>query len=109
MRDPGGSHHLHHLQFGLHFREVEQQRTWSCVGPGTDKENVPLGRPKLKKEAVSPSKDSASPVAAFNSFVSWEKAVVSAELKELTAREVRRELGRRWKLLSNEEKMSYLS
>ena len=47
-------------------------------------------------------------MAAFNSFVSWEKAVVSAELKELTAREVRRELGKRWKLLSNEEKMSYL-
>ena len=111
MREPGGSPHLHHLQFGLHFREVEQQRTWSCVGPETDKENVPLRQPKLriKKEAVSPTKDSASLVAAFNSFVSWEKAAVSAELKELTAREVRRELSRRWKLLSHEEKMSYLS
>ena len=56
----------------------------------------------MKKEAVSL-------VKAFNRYVSQERAAVSADMEELTAREVRRELGRRWKLLSQEEKMSYLS
>ena len=76
----------------------------------TDKENVPLRQTKLKmkKEPVSASEQPVSLVKAFNRYVSMEKAAVSADMAELTAREVRRELGRRWKLLSLEEKMSYL-
>ena len=81
----------------------------------TDKENVPvrqgqaMDRLRLKREAVSASDHPASLVKAFKSFVSSEKAAVSAEMTELTASEVKRELGRRWKLLSQEEKLSYLS
>ena len=62
---------------------------------------------RLKKEAVSPQ--SASLKKAFSSYVSCEKAAVAADMTELTPREVRRELGRRWKLLGPEEKLSFLS
>ena len=67
-----------------------------------------MRQPKLKKEAVSPSEHPASLKKAFSSFVSCEKAAVAVEMTELTPREVRRELGRRWKLLSQEEKLAYL-
>ena len=63
----------------------------------------------MKKEAVCVSEQPVSLMKAFNRYVSLERAAVSADMEELTAREVRRELGRRWKLLSQEEKMSYLS
>ena len=64
----------------------------------------------LKKEAVSASEQqTVSLMKAFNSYVSLEKVAASAQMTDWTARDVRRELGRRWKLLSLEEKMTYLS
>ena len=44
---------------------------------------------------------------AFSNFQSMHREKVSRDLRGASKMEVKRELGRRWKLLDNHEKMSY--
>merc|ERR1719318_133265 len=62
----------------------------------------------VKKEPTSASEEPGSLLKAFNTYLAIEKPSVCQEMAEATLREVRRELGRRWKLLSTEQKMFYL-
>ena len=79
----------------------------------TIKENLPVGKEKrektfpIKKEPVSANDESVNLLKAFNFYLAQEKARVCQEMPGATLKEVRRELGRRWKLLTVEEKTSY--
>jgi len=72
---------------------------------------IPLMKEKklmVKREPTSASEEPSSLLKAFNTYLAIEKPSVCREMAEATLREVRRELGRRWKLLSTEQKMFYL-
>ena len=62
----------------------------------------------MKKEPTLSSEESGSLLKAFNTYLVKMRASVSEEMGEASLREVRRELGKRWKQLSVEQKMSYL-
>ena len=92
---------------------MKLQRTWASAELETDKENVPCRKGRrakkleIKKEPVSACDETVNLLKAFNSYMAQKKGAVSQEMPGATLREVRRELGRRWKLLTVEEKTSY--
>eukprot|EP00092_Neocalanus_flemingeri_P034856 GFUD01037931.1.p1 GENE.GFUD01037931.1~~GFUD01037931.1.p1 ORF type:complete len:507 (+),score=150.46 GFUD01037931.1:55-1575(+) len=105
---------------GYWTREVEYyknrtgQRTWPGQGEdGRVKVMVASRKNKhhMKTSHVSKEKDESQPsppkklMAAFKQFKTKYKSKVMAEMVGATGIEVRRELGKRWKSMSNEKKL----
>eukprot|EP00092_Neocalanus_flemingeri_P034857 GFUD01037932.1.p1 GENE.GFUD01037932.1~~GFUD01037932.1.p1 ORF type:complete len:491 (+),score=153.59 GFUD01037932.1:55-1527(+) len=105
---------------GYWTREVEyyknrtRQRTWPGQG-GDGRVKVMVASKKnkhhMKTSHVSKEKDESQPsppkklMAAFKQFKTKYKSKVMAEMVGATGMEVRRELDKRWKSMSNEKKL----
>ena len=107
-----------------HYKDMTRQRTWpgQVVGDSSVKGIVASREGGKKKQSkntssVDEKKDkkqtSPSPpkqmMAAFKHFEAKYKSKVAEEMVGASGMEVRRELGRRWKALSNEKKLKFVT